>query len=211
MPNHFEKIPDTSDNLQFPGGDIDRRAYMRGHDELRRLYLGNAADQRQKLRMLRMMETPAWRHMRGQEAILEDVKLLAQAWGTAKNPISESGPLTVKTGFISSMAFIKKTRLLPVEFGDFSEQMLAMNTYTHADITFFADEAWHCMGTSHPRLYGVLAPFTRHVRDMLDLYDHDSLVLLDAGVVLPYVMTSTTCMGGYLRDDLEREIPTDNI
>jgi hypothetical protein len=206
MPNNFERVARTQENLQFPGGDIEDGPVMNGFTLLEKLSSGESEEVCGNLANLRLSEFPHWLTWPGQSENWGNVEYLADAWGTTLRPNSEhNSSIIMKLGFNYSISFIKRAHLLPLKFANFSEEVTSMSTFDRTAITSFADESWHGMHMSHPRLYSTMAPLVRLTAQACDLRDGDSLILLDAGMSLPYVMASTTRMEGYLKTELKDE------
>lgn len=201
MPNNLELTDEAKPNIQFPGGDVSPEDTSRAKLLFSELTIGDRETQISNLNMMRMTEIGIWRSMPGQEEVHGDLKYLDDAWGnTASDP--KEGTEIAHVGTFYTLAFIKKSRLLPVRFEKFSDEIMDMSTYDAKTVKFFADEAWSLMHKTHPNIYEALAPFVEHLAKIKHIEDERELELLDAAAVLPYLLASHTRMEGYLKKDL---------
>lgn len=198
MANQYEVIPPAHPNRQFPGGEPDELGLERGRELLAELTSGDPDEHMGRIVMMRKMEVPSWRALPGQKAEFGDLVYLCDAWGnTSRN--REAGSAMAQIGLMSMLAFVKKSRMLPMNYPNYQEEIMIMSTYSADDVKFFADGAWSLMHQTHPKTYNVLAPFVRHLAEVNHVqYVDEMLVLLDAGSALPYLMSATARQEGYL-------------
>jgi hypothetical protein len=206
MPNPFEAIPPTLEHKHFPIGDIASYEEQKAHSILEQLSAEDTEEQKQNFRKIRGQEVTHWRSFSGQDKIWNDVKDLAESWGNTRLPDAEDrASLKFMLGFQNSLSFIKNSNLLPVIYINFSDELHAMGSY-NADVQeLFTNEVWACMQQSHPRLYNVMAQLSKLTTESLEYEDKDELILLDAGLALPYVMASSTRMIRYMHHDLDHK------
>jgi hypothetical protein len=206
MPNPFEAIPPTLDHKHFPIGDIALHEEQKAHSILEQLSAEDTEEQKQNLRKIRGQEVTHWRSFSGQDKIWNDVEDLAKSWSNTRLPeAKDRGSLMFRLGFQNSLSFIKKSNLLPFRYINFSDELHAMGSY-NADVQeLFTNEVWACMKQSHPRLYNVMAQLANLTSEALECEDEEELILLDAGVALPYVMASSTRMIRYMQYELDHK------
>lgn len=199
----LEPIPyETFQNLQFPGGDIpksDKATLL-----LSELSSGDLGERLEKLRSMRNVEILAWMVQPSQEAVRGDFKLLHEGWGRVMDD-HNLGTTLGEVGTFSTLAFIRKNRMLPTTLDNFYEEMWTMSVYTQEGIDYFANESWSIMEKTHPNVFNALHPLLKHLENVYQVSEYDvrARSLLAASAVLPYLMISTTRMTGYLNRSLE--------
>ena len=207
MPNQFEKIPPARANLQFPGGDARSDDAQRASQLFDELISGTSDEQLKKLRNLRSAETSHWKSMSGQGVVAANLQHLADSWGASYESAGERAQQLAAIGMFSTLAFIKKSRLLPVvNLGPFTEELQQMSSYGPDDIQVFAEEAWWGSKQVHPVAHGVLEPWVMYLADTFGIEQSLNPGLLEATTALPYVLASATRMNGYFTRYTDREI-----
>lgn len=192
-----ETIPETAANKQFPMGDITEAHAIRRAEE----WFDSTAmhDRSYYLNRLRAMR-PYIGSESGQKTY-NAALALCREWNSQLHEDSRMASM----GYLITQDFLNETRLLPPPSADFSSELFNMQLYDYDKAGVFANHAWYCMKESHPEVH---RQFTR-LQGFADKLvfaeergekDRDHL---RAGLVLPYILSSSSRLAGYTSGHLD--------
>jgi hypothetical protein len=209
MPNYFEQIPPANPNRQFPGCDITPGERIKAEAILNEIYANEDKEgQFRQISNLHYSHLRQWRKLPGQETVFTNLNFLTRSWADSMGEI-DIGKAIATNSVFSSLAIAKETKILPIRFLPFREEMTSMSLYDAETIKLFSDEAWYAMGVSHPRIHGLLDSWLMHLQDVFEVEgNEDRVILMEASVALPYVFASASNMTNYFNRGFERDFGT---
>ena len=221
----LEPIPPTPETKGFPIGDVGFDSAVKklgvvvelaGH--LEKDDGGEAA--RKKIANFSMesrAQTESWFKPEGGS---RQIDTLLERWSTTVMGVDgsvyvddadlEYGLRISKIAFNTSLGIARAGFLPPINPGtDFSEEFVCMGAMPKRQVGFFKDNAWTTMHESHPDVYGVMAPWTQHFVGALSPLTDDKKLIVEASMVLPYMLSSTARGINYMDSwaNIERAIP----
>jgi len=201
----YDTLPVASPRRAFPGRDIrvDRRE--KGNVLLFKMSCGDEEEQYDSLWRMMEDQMDGWKNRDLQIDNYNAIKTLTNGWANtlAAGEDAEWAADLAWTGVISTVAFVRQSKLMPVKFHNFSKELEKMGNGSDEYIERFTNTAWLGMLHSHPQLHTVLGAFHDHLVTYYfgdDIYDTDDYLqnpymrILRAGCALPYVMSTTSRM-----------------
>lgn len=192
-----EIIPETAPNKQFPMGDITDSQLI---DRASEWFDANSVlDRSYYINQLRIKRAPLGPD--GAQKTHNAALALCREW----NAQLPEDIRFASMGYLIAQDFLDKTRFLPPASSDFSSELFTMQLYDYDKAEVFANHAWYCMKESHPEVH---RQFTRlqAFADMLLFAKERSQNERDylrAGLVLPYILSSSSRLAGYASGHLD--------
>ncbi len=186
-----EKIPITQATQQFPMGDITSEHSHQKAD----IWLHDIAEQDRRhfigrIRVSGMMPSDYSEKSRKTHRAALD---LCREW----NQQMGENLLFASSGYLIANTFSNETRFLPSISDDFSDELFQMQLEKSDQAQQFAQYAWRCMAYSHPRVHEKLSHLQSLSEDMLCIQSDQEREYLQAGIVLPYILSVASRLIGY--------------
>jgi hypothetical protein len=187
-----DKIPETLQNKQFPIGDVTETRTL----DKAQTWIDDIITNYNNDRFINMikslyrndpMENNAVRNNRA------EAEKLCRAWNDRQGG---NRHFAIK-GFIIAQLFIRQTRILPAYDRDLTQDLQYMQTEHTNDAVVFGKDAYAGMQACHPNVYEKFKQVLNYCGDIYDFEPEENRQHFVAGMMLPYMLASTTRLMGY--------------
>lgn len=207
-----ELAPAAASSEPFPIGDVSSIPATRAIEFLTRI-VESESDQlgRARLRWMRDIHYQDWANHPTQKANIAAIEQMTTGWD--RSLVNDNEPPVYNHflyAFRSSIGFLHRTKLIPLDFGNYTTELAEVSTFPLSDIAIMVAEAERSM-LSHPKLHAILP-------ELVDVYaglnaistrDKDTLTAVKYGTYLPYILSSTSRLELHLAKELAKIPETD--